>query len=254
MKVVVITQARSGSTRLPNKVLMKIGGQSLLEIHVNRIKSAKTIDKVFIATTTKTSDDKIVDLAAKLLVDCYRGSENDVLDRFYQTVKNVQPDFVVRLTSDCPLIDPQLIDEVVGRAIKLNLDYYANIIEERYPDGQDIEVFKFSALEKAWREATLASDREHVTPYIRNNSSYKGGSLFKSDNHGLEDNYNHVRLTVDEPQDLEVIRQIINDLGLMMDWRSYADYYLKNPQIKALNDSIIRNEGYKKSKAQDKNN
>lgn len=254
MNVVVVTQARSGSTRLPNKVLLKIEDKTLLQIHIDRIKQAKEVDSIFIATTNKKADNVIADLANDLDVKFYRGSENDVLDRFYQTVKNVKPDFVVRLTSDCPLIDPKLLDRVIAKAKEEDLDYYANIIEERYPDGQDIEVIKFSALEKAWRETTLKSDREHVTPYIRNNSSYKGGRLFKSNNHGLDVNYNHVRLTVDEPQDLEVIRQIIKDLGFDKDWKAYADYYLQNPEIKVLNDKIRRNEGYQKSVEEDKNN
>ncbi|WP_199287747.1 cytidylyltransferase domain-containing protein [Pseudotamlana carrageenivorans] len=254
MKVVVVTQARSGSTRLPNKVLLKVKEKTLLQIHIDRIKQAEEVDSIFIATTNKKVDDVIEDLANNLGVNFYRGSENDVLDRFYQTVKDIKPDFVVRLTSDCPLIDPKLLDEVISQAKTKNLDYYANIIEERYPDGQDIEVFKFWALEKAWNEASLISDREHVTPYIRNNSSYKGGEVFKSENHGLRDNYSHVRLTVDEFQDLEVIKHIVNELGFDQDWKTYADYYLNNPKIKTLNSTIVRNEGYQKSVNQDKNN
>ncbi len=247
MKVIVVTQARSGSTRLPNKILKEIGGKTLLQIHIDRIKQAKTIDAIYIATTTNVNDDKIEKLAKKLNVKYYRGSEDDVLDRFYQTVKNDKPNYVVRLTSDCPLIDPILIDEVVTQAKERELDYYANILEELYPDGQDIEVFTFSALEKAWNEAKLNSEREHVTPFIRNNSSYKNGKLFKSDNYAPDKNYNHVRLTVDEQVDFDVIEKIINDLGLEKDWKTYADYYLYNPDIKMLNSKVVRNEGYQKS-------
>jgi len=254
MKVIAVTQARSGSTRLPNKVLLKIEDKTLLQIHIDRIKQAKQVDAIIIATTIEKADDVIASLANSLDVMYHRGSENDVLDRFYQTVKDIQPDYIVRLTSDCPLIDPMLLDEVIAKAKEEDLDYYANVIEEQYPDGQDIEVIKFSALEKAWKEASLKSDREHVTPYIRNNSTYKGGSLFKSNNHDLDDNYNHVRLTFDEPKDLEVIKHIVNDLGLDKDWRTYAEYYLNNPKVKALNDTIVRNEGYQKSVDEDKNN
>ncbi len=247
MKVIVITQARSGSTRLPNKVLKKIEGKTLLQIHIDRIKKARLVDDIYIATTRNKEDDGIVNLADNLDVKYHRGSEDDVLDRFYQTVKDIRPSFIVRLTADCPLIDPALIDEVVNSAKEKDLDYYANTIEELYPDGQDVEVFKFSALEKAWKETNLKSDREHVTPYIRNNSSYKGGSLFKSDNHGLDYNYNHVRLTVDEPQDFKVIVKMISALGLEKDWKTYADYYIKNKNIHSLNSNIIRNEGFIKS-------
>jgi spore coat polysaccharide biosynthesis protein SpsF (cytidylyltransferase family) len=247
MKVIAITQARSGSTRLPKKVLLEIENKTLLQIHVDRIKQSKKIDDIYIATTTNKSDDCIVDLAKEFKVNYSRGSEEDVLDRFYQTVKDVKPDYIVRLTSDCPLIDPKLIDEVVEIAINKKLDYYSNVLLERYPDGQDIEVFTFKALEKAWKEADLKSEREHVTPYIRNNSSYKKGKLFSSDNHFLEENYSHVRLTVDEQLDLEVISKVVANLGVERDWKTYADFYLNNLEVRSINQSIIRNEGYQKS-------
>jgi len=253
MNIVVVTQARSGSTRLPKKVLLDVEGKTLLQIHIERIKKATKVDDIYIATTTKEEDNIIVELSEKYGVKHYRGSENDVLDRFYQTVKKIKPEYVVRLTSDCPLIDPKLLDEIILKAKARDLDYYANIIEERYPDGQDIEVFKYSALKKAWKETTLKSDREHVTPYIRNNSSYNGGTLFKSDNHGLEKNYSSVRLTVDEPQDLEVIKSLVRELGLEKDWKTYADYYLKSPKISSLNRQIMRNEGYLQSMKKEQN-
>ena len=247
MSVVVITQARSGSTRLPNKVLKEIEGKSLLQIHIDRIKKAKLVDDIYIATTDNESDNVIEELAKELQVKFYRGSEDDVLDRFYQTIKNVNPDFIVRLTSDCPLIDPKLIDEVVKEAKSQSLDYYSNGLVENYPDGQDIEVIKFTALEKAWKEATLQSEREHVTPYIRKNSTFFGESLFSSNNHNLDKSYSHVRLTVDEDKDFEVIKLLINDLGLDKDWRTYTYYYLNNENINTLNKNIVRNEGYLKS-------
>lgn len=251
MKVVAITQARTGSTRLPNKVLLEVQHKSLLQIHIDRIKQSKLIDDIYIATTIKNSDDAIEEIAKKLNVNYYRGSEDDVLDRFYQTIKDIKPDYVVRLTSDCPLIDPQLLDEVIEKAISKKYDYYANIIEELYPDGQDIEVFTFKALEIAWQQAKLQSEREHVTPFIRNNSTSKGGAIFTSENHGLDKNYNHVRLTVDEPNDLEVITKIVTDLGFYKDWKTYAEYYLENQEISGLNSKIIRNEGYLKSVKKD---
>lgn len=247
MKVIAITQARTGSTRLPNKVLLKVQDKTLLQIHIDRIRESKLINSIHIATTTKKSDDAIEHLAKQLKVDYYRGSEEDVLDRFYQTVKDIKPDYIVRLTSDCPLIDPQLLDEVIEEAITKRYDYYANIIEELYPDGQDIEVFTFKALETAWKQAKLQSEREHVTPYIRNNSTYKGGNMFTSENHGLNQSYNNVRLTVDEPKDLEVITKIISNLGLNKDWKTYAKYYIDNKEVSSLNSTITRNEGYLKS-------
>jgi len=247
MKTLVITQARTGSTRLPNKILLEINGKSLLEIHINRIKRSKKVNAILIATTNQKNDQVIEDMANCYNVLLYQGSETDVLDRFYQAAKLHCPKFVVRLTSDCPLIDPILLDEVISEAEKKDLDYYTNILEEKYPDGQDIEVFKFSALEKAWKEATLKSDREHVTPYIKDNSTYKGFSKFTSDNHDLEKNYNHVRLTVDEQKDFDVISLLINSLGVEKNWKTYADYYLNNKNVRSLNQQITRNEGYEKS-------
>lgn len=251
MKTIVVTQARSNSTRLPNKVLLKIQDKTLLQIHIERIKQAKEVNEVIIATTINNVDDSIVEIADGLGVVVYRGSEDDVLDRFYQAVKVKKPDYVVRLTSDCPLIDPKLLDEMIKTAKIKGLDYYSNVLQERFPDGQDVEVISFSSLEKAWNESTLKSEREHVTPYIRVNSSYNGGDFFKSDNHDLEDDYSKVRLTVDEPKDFEVIKLIINGLGLNEDWKTYADYYLSNPKINKLNSDIIRNEGYLKSLKED---
>lgn len=251
MKVVVITQARSGSSRLPKKVLLQIQEKSLLQIHIERIKKAKQVDEIYIATTSSEKDNIIVEIAKKLGVKYHQGSENDVLDRFYQTIKNVKPDLIVRLTSDCPLIDPKLLDEVILEAKAQKVDYYANIMEERYPDGQDIEVFTFNALEKAWKETKLKSDREHVTPYIRNNSSYKNGTLFSSANHNLDNNFNHVRLTVDEPSDFKVMEEMIVALGTDKDWKTYTNYYLDNENLNKLNRGITRNEGYKKSIEQD---
>ena len=247
MKVIAVTQARTGSTRLPNKVLLRINGKTLLETHIDRIKKSNEIDDIVIATTDKKSDDSIESLSKEYKVNCYRGSENDVLDRFYQAVRKKKPDFIVRLTSDCPLIDPILIDELIINAKQKKLDYYTNIMIEAYPDGQDIEVFTFNALEKAWKEAKLKSEREHVTPYIRNNSTYKKGNLFTSDNHPCQENYNHIRLTVDEQKDLEVIKIIVNDLGLNRSWKTYADYYQNNDNIIKNNGDIVRNEGYLKS-------
>lgn len=246
MDVLVITQARTGSTRLPQKVLKKIQGNTLLEIHLNRILKAKNISKVIVATTTEPQDDKIIEIANNVSLDYYRGSVEDVLDRFYQASLKYKPQWVVRLTSDCPLIDPALIDAVIDRAKKDDLDYCSNTLIEAFPDGQDIEVFKFSALKKAWKEAKLKSEREHVTPYIKNNSSFMHGKFFVSDNFPCEADYNNVRLTVDELNDFKVIEYLINKIGFNGTWKEYTNEYL-NSSISKLNNNIVRNEGYYKS-------
>lgn len=250
MKVIAVTQARIGSTRLPKKILKKINGKSLLEIHLLRILNSKRIDKVKVATTKEPEVEKIIEVANKVGVAYYQGDIQDVLDRFYQTLKNEKADYVVRLTSDCPLIDPVLIDKIIEFTLDNDLEYCSNTLEETYPDGQDVEVFKFSAIEKTWHNAKLTSEREHVTPFIYNNSDVKGKDLFRAMAFPSDNNYNHVRLTVDEPIDFEVIKQLIDEIGINASWQEYTDLYLKT-DIGQLNKNIIRNEGYQNSLKKD---
>lgn len=247
MDILAITQARTGSTRFPNKVLKTIKGKSLLEIHLKRILKSKKISKLVVATTSKEEDKIISEIAYKVGVESFKGSEHDVLDRYYNTAKKYNPTWIVRLTSDCPLIDARLIDQVIKKAQRENLDYCSNTLIEAYPDGQDIEVFKFNSLEIAWSKAKSISDREHVTPYIKNNSSYLQGKIFKSNNFPSNKNYNKVRLTVDEQEDFKVIEFLINKLGFDSGWIDYTKEYLKNNYISSLNKNIERNEGYRKS-------
>ena len=248
MKVIIITQARSGSKRLPNKVLKEIQGETLLKIHVDRIKKSKRAADIIVATTDKPEDDIIEKEVKKMGVLIYRGSENDVLDRFYQSVKDIRPDFIVRLTSDCPLIDPVLIDNIIEKIISEEVDYCSNCMIESFPDGQDIEAFTFNALEKAWNKATLNSQREHVTPYIRENSSFYERDLFTSVNYiSKYPQYSNVRMTVDEQVDFEVVEELLCKLGKEESWEKYAELYLNNNFINQLNENIIRNEGYQKS-------
>jgi len=251
MKIIGITQARTGSTRFPKKILKKVNNKTLLEIHIQRIKKSQLLDGIIIATTNKRSDDKIEDIAKKMNVKCFRGSENDVLDRYYKASKGLKVDAIARLTADCPLIDPKLIDEVIKNFLNKKLDYYSNILEETYPDGQDIEIVNFLSLKKAWKEAKNPSEREHVTPYIKNNSTFMNKNMFTSGSHKCNKNYKDIRLTVDEEIDFKVIKDIIEKLGEDCDWETYANYYLNNKLYK-LNSSIIRNEGYKISIKKDK--
>lgn len=252
MKLVVVTQARMSSTRLPGKVLKELNGKTLLEIHVERILKSKRVDMLIIATTTEIEDEPIAELAKQLEVTCYRGSLNNVLDRFYQALLPHQPDYVVRLTADCPLIDSELIDAVIDHTISTQVDYCSNTLESTFPDGMDIEVMRFSALEKAWQQATLKSELEHVTPYIYKNSDFQKRQLFKSSVYkSTVGDYSAVRLTVDEPNDLEVIRLLTAELGIEKDWKTYSDYYLSHPTISKLNSQTQRNEGYLKSIKQD---
>ncbi|TVZ56196.1 glutamate-1-semialdehyde 2,1-aminomutase/spore coat polysaccharide biosynthesis protein SpsF [Lutibacter sp. Hel_I_33_5] len=248
MKIFIVTQARTGSTRLPNKVLKVIKGKSLLEIHLERIKKSLLATKIIVATTINSEDDLIEKEAKRLGFPFSRGSENDVLDRFYFAVKDDKPDYIVRVTSDCPLLDPKLIDSVIQSAIDKKVDYCSNVLLNTFPDGQDIEVLTFFALEKAWKNAKLISEREHVTPYIRNNSSFFNKEIFRAFNYQSKElKYKDIRMTVDETSDFEVIKLLIESLGADRGWRDYAESYLKNSQISILNKNILRNEGYQKS-------
>ena len=254
MKVLAITQARYGSTRLPAKILKEVNGQTLLEIHLKRILQAKTIDKLKIATTDEEGSKYIVEVADKVGVEYFKGSVDDVLSRFYGTAESEKPDYVIRLTSDCPLIDPNVIDAVVRFALEHPEYDYVHTDAKSFPDGLDTEVMKFSAIEKAYKEANLKSEREHVTPYIWKNGTANGGALFKTYNFSNpigEYNADDYRITIDEPEDFEVIKALIENLGIEKGWKEYIDYLLGHKELYALNSRFANNEGYAKSIAND---
>jgi spore coat polysaccharide biosynthesis protein SpsF len=251
IKTILITQARIGSTRLPGKVLKEVAGKSLLQIHLDRLQKCSRISEIIVATTTKVEDSIIYDKAIEWGLSASRGSESDVLDRFYQAVKDKKADWIVRVTSDCPLIDAELVDKVIAFAQENEVDYCSNGFIENYPDGQDVEVFQFSALETAWKNAKLLSEREHVTPYIRNNSDYKAGTVFTALNYPCEFDFSKIRMTVDELRDFELIALLINNLGAEKSWMEYTNYIIEN-NLSKVNDQIIRNEGLLKSLKNDK--
>ncbi len=222
-----------------------------MEIHLKRVKKSKLITKLKVATTIEPDAEKIVAVAKKLGIEVHKGSVNNVLDRFYQTASPENPDWVVRLTSDCPLIDPVEIDKVIQHAIDNDLDYVSNALEPTYPDGMDAEVFKFSALEKAFKEAKMTSELEHVTPYIWKNSSFKGGTLFRYDCVMNEKDYSFIRITVDTLEDFLVIEKLVKLLGTDKPWMDYVRAMEQHPEIEKLNAQFKRNEGYEKSLKKD---
>ncbi len=243
MNIIGITQARIGSSRLPEKVLLKINGKSLLQIHLERAGRSELVNKWIVATTNEEKSDLICEIASGLFVQSFKGSLDDVLDRFYRAIENENPDYIVRITSDCPLIDPSLIDETIQYAITHKLSYHSNQAQEAYPDGLDVEVFTFRALKDAFDHATLKSEREHVTPYIRNKWNQIIGE------HELRSRkYSDLRVTVDEYADFSLIQHLINNFGDDQSWIVYADYLLNNPSIRSINQSIFKNQGYMKSK------
>ena len=245
--IILITQARTGSTRLPGKILKKIRSKSLLQIHLDRLNRCKKVSSIIVATTTKKQDETIYNKVISWGFRASKGSENNVLDRFFQAVKNDNPDWIVRVTSDCPLIDPELVDNVINFAIENDKDYVSNTLKENFPDGQDVEVFKFSALKEAWLNASLNFEKEHVTPYIRNNSNFNGGSLFSALNYSFHIDFSKIRMTVDEIKDFKLIKILIEDLGSEKTWLEYTNYLISKPELIEINKEYRRNEGLKKS-------
>ena len=252
MKVIIVTQARLGSSRLPNKVLRQIGSDSMLSLHLRRLKKCKLAQHVLVATTFEEGVEGILDVCKNLDINHFQGSLHDVLDRFYRAVQPYNPDLVVRVTSDCPLIDPQLVDEIIDKAIEVDVDYCTNILTEDFPDGQDVEVMKLGALKQAWENAKLKSEREHVTPFIRKHSNLQGGQLFTAHDVKSHENLNCLRMTVDEEVDLESMNEMIKDMGENRSWLEYSSYMIENSS-KLKNGGIMRNEGYIKSVKEDLN-
>ena len=247
MKILAITQARIGSSRLKKKILKKINNKSILEIHLERILKAKNLTKLVIATTNENESNRIVEIGKKLNILSYKGSISNVLKRVYDIAVIEQPDWIVRLTSDCPLIDPELIDSLINYAVKNNFDYASNTLKPTYPDGLDIEVFKFSALEDAFKNAKLISDFEHVTPYIWRNSSFFGKTKFISGSFESVTDNSKYRLTVDYIEDFELVNELIKELGNDLPWQLYVDFLNSNKFILKINEKITRNDGYLKS-------
>ncbi len=206
-KVVAIIQARMGSSRLPGKVLALIQGHPMLWHVVRRTLSAKTLDEVIVATTTQSGDVAIVALCRELGVGCFQGSEPDVLDRYYQAALRAKADAVVRITSDCPLIDPEIVDKVVKAFLSEKPDYASNSLVRTYPRGLDTEVMTFGALERAWSNARQKYERSHVTPYI-----YENPGKFDLLSVTGEQDQSAYRWTVDTPEDLEFVRAVYDRL------------------------------------------
>ncbi|MFH0922976.1 MAG: glycosyltransferase family protein [Candidatus Micrarchaeota archaeon] len=249
MRIIAIIQARMGSTRLPGKVLKIAAGKPLLWHVISRVMKAKSIDGVVVATTTSHQDDGIAALAESTGAGVYRGSENDVLDRYYRASQKFRADAVVRITADCPLSDPLVIDDVVQLFKKSGADYVSNTVKLSYPNGIDVEVFKASCLERAWREAKLSSEREHVTPYLWKHPElfsqkqlvYPGGDCSK------------YRLTVDNAKDLSLIRRVLSFFkGRDFHTADLIRLLEKNPKLAQINAGTHRNEGYAKSIKEDR--
>jgi len=249
MDYLCIIQARTGSTRLPNKVLMNLAGKTVLEHVVSRVQKSHKISEVVVATTISISDLNIVKLCAEKGIRVFCGSEEDVLDRFFQVAKLLKPKNIVRITADCPMMDPEVIDFIITKHSKEDADYTSNTLVESYPDGEDVEVFKFSALAKAWQDANLKSEREHVTPFIK-----KHGDFFKHSSVVCEKSLSSKRWTLDNSEDYEFISKIFKalyDKNNYFGMDEILAFLEEHPDLEMINSSITRNEGYQKSLNED---
>lgn len=242
--IIAIIQARMGSSRLPNKVMKEVLGKPLIDYLLDRVSSAQKVDKIVLATTTNPKDDYLAKHVEYLRYNVFRGSEDDVLSRYYHAFNEFKDEFekynaIVRITGDCPLIDPDLIDRVITVYLENRMDYVA--LSPNFCEGLDVEIFSEKLLIKAFNEAKLNSEREHVALFIHNNKE-----LFKMcrvENNSDDSSY---RITVDEEQDFVVIKHIIEHFSknnLAMNTQNIKNYLDNNPSVFNLNANIIRNEG-----------
>jgi glutamate-1-semialdehyde 2,1-aminomutase len=239
MKTVAIVQARMGSTRLPNKVMKPIGGRPMIELLLERLAQSTELDQIVVATSTNDRNKPLADQVENLGYVCVRGSEDDVLDRFVMAARQVEADVIVRITGDCPLVDPGLVDEAIRQFVLESVDYLSNTSPASYPDGLDIEVFTFATLERAGREAKDVFDHEHVTPYMRRPGLFTTGAMVNAQD------LSSMRWTVDEPADFEVVSQVFGHFApdTLFPWTEVLALVDENPDLFALNSTITRNEG-----------
>lgn len=239
MKVVAIVQARMGSTRLPGKVMLRIGGYTLIQLLLKRLSESTEIDEIVVATSEHPNNKVLIEHVESLGFRCETGSEDDVLQRYYDTAVKCSADVVIRITADCPLIDPTIVDECVKEFKGSGVDYLSNNHPESFPDGLDVEVFSFLALSKANLEASSKFDREHVTPYIRACNKFVIGEFVSEDDHSDK------RWTVDEVADFNVVRNIFDSFlpNVNFSWLEILELFHNKPELFEDNKSIARNEG-----------
>ncbi|MAF76564.1 MAG: spore coat protein [Halobacteriovoraceae bacterium] len=246
VKTVCILQARLSSTRLPGKVLMKVTERPLLEIQIKRVLKSSFIDRLILATSVGSDDDLIEELGKSLGVEVFRGSLDDVLDRFYQSVRDIDSENIVRLTGDCPIIDPSVIDLVIERHLNSDADYTTNSLNPTYPDGMDVEVFKKEALEESWKNASKKSEREHVTLYINSRPE-----KFKIQHVKNTDDLSHLRWTVDEQEDFNLVKMIIENFKNLDFTLQDSLNFVRDNNLEDYNTKYKRNEGLEKSIRED---
>ncbi len=244
--IAILTQVRLGSSRLPNKVLKKLGDFSALSLHLSRLRRCKLISHFIVASTHEDGIDQVRAIAESCGFAFFQGDTLDVLDRFYQCTKDQSFDHVIRVTSDCPLIDPVYVDDLVQKYLASGADYASNSVEPTLPDGMDAEIFRSSVLQSTWAQATKKSDREHVTPYmIRQSTQFKQLSV------KYPHEWGKMRLTLDNAEDLVVIQELVEKVGPYAPLEEYVRYLQENPGVAGQNAQFFRHQGYLKSLKED---
>jgi spore coat polysaccharide biosynthesis protein SpsF len=240
----IIIQARMGSSRFPGKVLMEIIDQeTILHYVIKQVKFCKMIDRIIVATTTLPEDDKICDVCSNLSIECFRGNEENVLDRYYKCAKKFSVSNIVRIPADKPLIDPKIVDNIVEVFDSGMYDYVTNFLPSTVPQGTEVEIISFEAIEKAWKNAVLPSDKEHVTKYV-----YTHEKEFEIFNVKNEKDFSEFRWAVDEVEDLKLIKEIVKRIKKRpIHTEDIIKILEKEPQLKKINESVSNNIGYLKS-------
>ena len=239
MKIVAIVQARMGSTRLPNKVMKPINGVPMVELLLTRLAKCQRLDQIVLATSVDPRNQVLIDHVAALGFAWEQGSEQDVLDRFVQAADRHGADVVVRITGDCPLVDPQLVDDCILHFLQAEVDYLSNTSPPTYPDGLDVEVVRLGALRRALQESTQPFDHEHVTPYVRESG------LFTTATYAHPQDLSNLRWTVDDPEDFEVISQVFEHFApeIHFRWQDVLALAQARPELFAANQHLERNQG-----------
>lgn len=239
MKVVAIVQARMGSTRLPGKVMKPVCGVPLIGLLLSRLSRSRRLDQIVVATSPGDLNQPLIGVVRSMGYACTVGDEQDVLARYMQAAKEAKADVIVRVTGDCPLIDPTVVDAVIERFVELGADYVSNVSPATYPDGLDTEVFSFQALERAFHESSDPFDREHVTPYLRRPGLFGTAALTN------DEDLSALRWTVDEPADLNVVRRVFEHFSpdIYFSWKDVVAWQSEHPDVFSENQMIGRNEG-----------
>jgi spore coat polysaccharide biosynthesis protein SpsF len=235
VNVVAIIQARMGSTRLAGKVLKDLCGETVLARVVDRTRRATLLSEVVVATSVQAADDAIVQECRRLSVPCFRGNEADVLDRYYRAAEKFSAEAIVRITSDCPLIDPEVSSKTIRAFLEQHPDYASNVLERTYPRGLDTEVMTFAALERAWGDAHDPYQREHVTPFL-----YQHPERFRLVSVTGDRDYSQYRWTLDTMEDLEFVRAVYERCAEALDptWQDVLRILEKEPDLAAINEHV----------------